>query len=47
MEDKESVKIFNPILKRRETLLFFLNVVINGLICIHSNIRLDTCANGR
>ena len=31
MEDVELVKIFNPTLKRRETILFFLIVVINGL----------------
>ena len=31
MEDEELVKIFNPTLKRRETILFFLTVVINGL----------------
>ena len=31
MEDEEFVKIFNPTLKRRETILFFLIVVINGL----------------
>ena len=31
MED-ELVKLFNPTLKRRETILFFLIVVINGLI---------------
>ena len=34
MKDKELVKMFNLILKRRETLLFFLVVVINKLICI-------------
>ena len=34
--------MFNPTLKRRETLLFFLIVVINGLICIDSDIGLDT-----
>ena len=38
--------MFNPTLKRRETLLFFLIVVINGLICIDSDIGLDTCARG-
>ena len=32
MEDEEIVKMFNLILKRRETILFFLIVVINGLI---------------
>ena len=31
MEDEELVKMFNPALKRRETILFFLIVVINGL----------------
>ena len=31
MEDEEIVKMFNPTLKRRETILFFLIVVINGL----------------
>ena len=31
MEDEELVKTINPTLKRRETILFFLIVVINGL----------------
>ena len=31
MEDEKLVKMFNPKLKRRETFLFFLIVVINGL----------------
>ena len=31
MEDKELVKMFNPILKMRDTILFFLIVVINRL----------------
>ena len=31
MKDEELVKMFNPSLKRRETILFFLIVVINGL----------------
>ena len=31
MEDEELMKIFNPTLKRRETILLFLIVVINGL----------------
>ena len=31
IEDEELVKMFNPTLKRRETILFFLIVVINGL----------------
>ena len=47
MEDKQLVKMFNPTLKRRETILFFLIVVINGLIWIVSDIGLDTCARGR
>ena len=32
MEYEELVKMFNYTLKRRETILFFLIVVINGLI---------------
>ena len=47
MEDKEFMKMFNPTLKRREAILFFLIVVINGLKCIISDIELDTCARGR
>ena len=47
MEDKELVKMFNPTLKRRETILLFLIVVINGLTWIISDIRLDTCTRGR
>ena len=47
MKDEELVKMFNPTLKRRETILFFLIVVINGLKCIVSDIGLDTCAKGR
>ena len=31
MEDRELVKMFNLTLKIRETILFFLIVVINGL----------------
>ena len=34
--------MYNPTLKMRETILFFLIVVINELICIGSNIKLDT-----
>ena len=34
--------MFNPTLKRRETLLLFLCVVINGLICIRADIEPDT-----
>ena len=47
MEDEKLVKMVNPTLKKRETILFFLIVVINGLKCIVSNIGLDTCASGR
>ena len=47
MEDEKLVKMFNPTLKRRETFLFFLIVVINGLTWIVSDIGLDTCARGR
>ena len=47
MEDEELVKMFNPILKRREKILFFLIVVINGIICIDLDIWLNTCAMGR
>ena len=47
MEDEELVKMFNLTLKRRETILFFLIVIINGLIKIDSDIGLDTCAWGR
>ena len=45
-EDEELVKMVNPTLKRRETILLFLIVVINGLKCIVSDIGLDTCARG-
>ena len=47
MENEEIVKTFNPTLKRRETILFFLIVVINELKYIVSDIGLDTCARGR
>ena len=47
MEDEELVKIFNLTLKRRETILFFLIVVINGLTWIVSDIGLDMCARER
>ena len=47
IEDEELVKMFNPTLKKRETILFFLIVVINGLTWIVSDIRLATCAWGR
>ena len=33
--------MFNLTLKMRETILFFLIMVINGLICTRANIRLD------
>ena len=46
-EDEELVKMVNPTLKRRKTILFFLIVVINELKCIVSDIGLDTCARGR
>ena len=42
MEDNELVKMFNPTLRKRETFLFFLIVVINELICVDSIIGLDT-----
>ena len=32
MKDEELLKMFNPTLKKRETILFFLIVVINELI---------------
>ena len=38
--------MFNPTLKMRETILFFLIVVINGLTWIVSDIGLDTCVRG-
>ena len=49
MEYEELVKIFNLTLKIREIILFFLIVVINGLIWIDSDIELDMCReeNGR
>ena len=47
MEDEELVKMFNSTLKMREIILFILIVMINGLICIDSNIGLDTCVRGR
>ena len=47
MKDEESVKMVNPTLKRREAILFFLIVVINGLKYIVLDIGLDTCARGR
>ena len=47
MEDEELVKMFNLTLKMIEIILFILIVMINGLICIDSNIGLDTCARGK
>ena len=47
MEDDELVKMFNLTLKMRETILFFLIMVINGLTWIFSNIGLDTCTMRR
>ena len=47
MEDEELVKMFNPTLKRRETILFILIMVINGLLWIELNIGLDMCARKR
>ena len=44
MENEELMKMFNPILKRREIFLIFLIMVINKLIWIVSDIKLDnTC----
>ena len=45
MENKEVMKMFNPTLKRKVTLLFLLIVVINGQTCIDSDIELDMCIN--
>ena len=47
MEDEKFVKMFNPTLKRRETILFFLIVMINELTWIVSKIGLDTCTRER
>ena len=47
MEDEELVKMFNPTLKMRKTILFLLIVMINGLIWIDLDIGLDMCARGR
>ena len=41
MEDEELVKMVNPTLKRRKTILFFLIVLINRLICIVAICELD------
>ena len=42
IKDEKLVKMFNLTLKRRHTILFYLIVVINGLIRIDSDIELDT-----
>ena len=47
MEDEELVKTFNSTLKMRETILFFLIVVINELTLIVSEIGLNMCARER
>ena len=47
IEDEKLVKMLTPTLKRRETILFFLIVVINRLKFIVSNIELDTCTKKR
>ena len=46
IEDGKIVKMFNPTLKIRETILFFSIVVINGLIWIDLYIGLDMYARG-
>ena len=47
MKEEELVKMFNPTLKMREIILFLLIAVINGLICIDSDIEIDMCVRGR
>ena len=47
MEYEKLVKMFNPTLKMRKIILFILIVVINRLICIDSDIGLNTCTRGR
>ena len=47
IEDEELVRMYNSTLKMSKTILFFLIVVINGLICIDFDIRLDTCGRKR
>ena len=47
MKDEKLVKIFNPTLKMKEIILFFLIVVINWLIYIDSDIKLDMCPRER
>ena len=42
MKDKELGKMLNPTLKMRKTLLFFLILMINRLICIDSDCQ-DIC----
>ena len=46
MEDKELVECLILHWKGERIFYFFLIVVINGLICINSDIGLDTCAKG-
>ena len=47
MEDEELIKMYNSTLKMSKTILFSLIVVINELICIDLDIRLDTCERKR
>ena len=47
MKDEKLVKIFNPTLKMKEIILFFLIVVINWLIYIDSDTELDMYPRGR
>ena len=47
MKDEKLVKMFNFTLKRRKIILFILIMVINGLICIDSDIGLDTYTRRR
>ena len=47
MEYEKLVKMFNPTLKMRKIIVFILIVVINRLICIDSDIGLNTCTRGR
>ena len=42
IEDEQLMKMFNLTLKIIKIILFFLIMIINGLIWINSNIRLDT-----
>ena len=47
MEYEELIKMYNFTLKMSKTILFFLIVVISGLICIDLDIWLDTCGMKR